>query len=103
LQHCRTKSNGENFSGPSLADLCQYHFFELEMSEVVRPEGWNDWKKPEAHSTARYAEFNSSGPGGNPKNRPVWSKQLSPSEAEKINVETVLGGEDHWNPLSIRD
>ena len=33
---------------------------------VVRPEGWNNWKKPEAERTARYAEFNSAGPGANP-------------------------------------
>jgi pectinesterase len=73
-------------------------FLNTEMSEVVRPEGWNDWRKPEAHTTARYAEFNSTGDGASPTNRPDWTKQLKKSEAQKITVETVLGGADGWNP-----
>ena len=62
---------------------------------AARPE-----KKPEAHQTARYAEFNSSGPGANPSGRPDWTRQLTKSEASKITIETVLGGEDRWNPES---
>ena len=73
-------------------------YLNCEMSDAVRPIGWNDWNKPEAHTTTRYAEFNSSGPGANPTNRPVWTKQLTKSEAQKITVETVLGGPDSWNP-----
>ena len=42
-------------------------FLNTEMSDVVRLEGWNDWSKPETHQTARYAEFNSTGPGANPQ------------------------------------
>jgi len=73
-------------------------FLNTEMSEVVRPEGWNDWKKPETHQTARYAEFNSAGSGGSPKQRVDWAKQLTKAEAAAITPGKVLGGADGWNP-----
>jgi pectinesterase len=73
-------------------------FLNTEMSEVVQPEGWNDWKKPEAHQAARYAEFNSTGPGGSPRQRVDWAKQLTKAEAAAITLEKVLGGSDGWNP-----
>jgi pectinesterase len=73
-------------------------FMNTEMSAVIPPEGWNDWKKPEAHRTARYAEFNNTGPGANPQARVPWSRQLTSNEAKVITRQTVLGGSDGWNP-----
>jgi len=75
-------------------------FLNCEMSEVVRPVGWNDWNKPEAHTATRYAEFNSTGAGANPTNRPAWTRQLTAAEAKKITLEKVLGGADGWTPTA---
>jgi pectinesterase len=73
-------------------------FLNTKMSEVVRPEGWHDWKKPETHQTARYAEFHSTGPGANPQSRVSWSRQLTTNEVKAVTRKTVLGGSDGWNP-----
>jgi pectinesterase len=75
-------------------------YLNCEMSDVVRPEGWFDWKKPETHATARYAEFRSTGPGASPEKRVPWAKQLTESEAKAITVEKVMGGTDGWNPTN---
>ena len=73
-------------------------YLNCEMSDVVQPKGWFDWGKPEAHTTARYAEFNTTGTGASPTNRPDWTKQLSTADVKKITVEKVLGGADNWDP-----
>ena len=73
-------------------------YLNCDLAGVVRPEGWNDWKKPEAHTATRYAEFNSTGDGASPTNRPGWTRQLTEADAKKVTVEKVLGGADGWNP-----
>lgn len=73
-------------------------FLNCEMSDVIQPEGWNDWKKPEAHTAARYAEYNSTGAGASPTSRPDWTHQLEKSGAQKIKMDAVLAGADGWNP-----
>lgn len=67
------------------------------MDKHIVPEGWNNWRNPANEATARYAEFNSQGPGGNKTNRCGWSKQLSVEEASRYTKEKVLYP---WNPFS---
>jgi pectinesterase len=74
-----------------------------EMGGHIQPEGWNNWRNPTNELTARFAEYNSTGPGANPDKRFKWSKQLTKEEAEKITVESVLGGSGNWNPTSQPD
>ena len=73
-------------------------YLNCELSDAVRPPGWNDWNKPEAHTHTRYAEYHSTGAGANPTNRPAWTKQLTDAEAQAITVQRVLGGTDDWDP-----
>jgi pectinesterase len=73
-------------------------YLNTEMSDVVRPEGWNNWKKPEAESAAFYAEYHSSGPGAHPEGRVKWSKQLTSEQASSYTPENVLRGSDNWKP-----
>jgi pectinesterase len=73
-------------------------FLNCEMGSHINPKGWNNWGKAENEKTARYAEYNSTGAGANPDKRLPWSKQLTKDEADKITVESVLGGNDQWKP-----
>jgi len=73
-------------------------FLDTEMSVVVRPEGWHNWNKREAETTARYAEFENHGPGALPGRRVKWAKQLTAEEAKALTAEKVLRGFDDWRP-----
>ncbi len=73
-------------------------FLNTEMSEVVRPEGWHNWNFPEREKTVRYAEYGSTGPGGNGKARVPWARRLTKAEAKAITPVRVLAGADGWNP-----
>jgi len=72
-------------------------YLNCEMDDHIKPTGWNNWGKIANEATARYAEYNSTGPGANPEKRVKWAKQLTKDEARIITVESVLGGGDAWN------
>jgi pectinesterase len=75
-------------------------FLNCEMGGHIKPGGWDNWRNPENEHTARFVEFGSTGPGANLETRVPWSKQLTPEEASKITVASVLAGPDGWKPLT---
>jgi len=72
-------------------------FINTEISDVIKPEGWHNWKKPDAEKTTFYGEFNSKGIGSNPEKRVAWSHQLSKKEAKEYSIKNILSGNDNWN------
>lgn len=73
-------------------------FMECEMGSHIVPAGWNNWGKTENEATARYAEFDNSGPGAAPEPRVPWAKRLTKEDAAGITAQSVLGGQDKWSP-----
>ncbi|SFU15304.1 pectinesterase [Algoriphagus locisalis] len=99
--NCKLTGEGENASaylGRPWRDYAQTVFINTEMGAHIKPEGWHNWSKPNAEKTAFYAEFGSRGPGANPSQRVSWSHQLTEEEAAKYTAESVLAGDDDWNP-----
>ncbi|AKD03741.1 pectinesterase family protein [Pontibacter korlensis] len=70
-------------------------FINTYMGNMIKPEGWHNWNKPDAEKTSYYAEYNSKGPGANPKARVAWSHQLSKEQASKYTLENIFNG---WIP-----
>jgi len=65
-------------------------FIDCEMGKQIKPEGWENWSKPEAEKKAFYAEYNCSGEGFQPSKRVKWSHQLSKKEATEYSIENIL-------------
>ena len=82
---------------PVRGPYAQAVFIRCELGKHILPEGWNNWGKKEAEKTVFYAEYASRGEGANPKVRAAFSHQLE--NLEGYEIETVLAGEDGWNPV----
>lgn len=94
-----------NKSSAPMADLgrpwrpyASVTYINCRMGAYIRPAGWNNWRNPANETTARYAEYQSTGPGANPGQRVKWAKQLTAGQAKNYTLENILGGTDDWRP-----
>ncbi|MGZ3754027.1 MAG: pectinesterase family protein [Mucilaginibacter sp.] len=81
-------------------------YIHCELGSHITSDGWNPWKGDamflDKDKTAYYAEFGNTGPGAAINGRVSWSKQLTPAEVKKYTIKNILGGSDHWDPLSAQ-
>ena len=104
FNHCRlTADEGVNkvYLGRPWRDYGYTLFMNCEMGAHIRPEGWHHWEK-QREQTARYIEYNNSGPGANTDSRAAWSRRLSKKEAEGITMQAVFTIDDTWNPEAAK-
>lgn len=86
---------GTVYLGRPWRPFAQTVYIDCEMSEVIKPEGWDHWGKEDNKKTAYYAEYGSKGKGGKVAKRVEWSHQLSAEMLMKYSLQSVLGD---WNP-----
>ncbi len=65
-------------------------FINCEMGKQIKPEGWENWSKPDAEKKSFYAEYNNKGEGFQPQKRVSWSHQLTKTESDKYSAENIL-------------
>ncbi|KAL0369084.1 UNVERIFIED_CONTAM: putative pectinesterase 11 [Sesamum calycinum] len=62
------------------------------MSNVVLPQGWDDWGDSSKRRTAYYGEYKCYGAGARSSKRVKWSHRLSSQEAAPYLREDMIGG-----------
>ena len=72
-------------------------FIRCNLGEHILPAGWDNWGNKDNEKTAFYAEYQSQGEGADPEARASFSHQLK--DLKGYGMETVLAGEDGWNPV----
>jgi pectinesterase len=77
--------------GRPWAPTASVTYINCEMGSHIIPEGWNNWKNPANENSARYAEYNSTGPGGKKEGRVKWARQLTETDLNKYTIAQILG------------
>ena len=74
-------------------------FVRCDLASHIAPQGWSQWRKgDDTDKTARYAEYDCTGPGADRAKRVPWAKELTKEQAEQLTVEKILRGNDDWKP-----
>ena len=71
-------------------------FMNCELDIHICPEGWHNWGNTANEQTARYLEYNNSGPGANQSRRTPWSRQITKKEAATITPDRVFTTSSQW-------
>jgi pectinesterase len=86
------------FLGRPWRDFAQVTFQRTAMSEVIRPEGWHNWDRPEREKSTRYFEAANTGPGSDAARRVNWVRRSGAEAEVALTVTSVLQGLDAWDP-----
>jgi pectinesterase len=70
-------------------------YIRCELGRHIIPEGWNNWRNPANELTARYAEYQSTGPGFVAGKRVTWARLLSDDEVNRYTLKNIFL---QWDP-----
>ncbi|KAJ7966769.1 Pectinesterase [Quillaja saponaria] len=68
------------------------------MSNVILPQGWEDWRDSAKQSSVYYGEYKCYGPGAATKRRVEWSHSLSAQQAQPFLSKNLIDGQRWIRP-----
>ncbi|MBF9255053.1 pectin esterase [Pontibacter sp. 172403-2] len=99
FRNCRLTGNAEKhmfYLGRPWRPNAKTVYLNCYMGNQIKPEGWNNWNKPEAEKLTFYAEYGSTGPGAAPAARVNWAHLLTTQQAATYTLENIFGD---WVPF----
>ncbi|XP_011014966.1 PREDICTED: probable pectinesterase 8 [Populus euphratica] len=93
--NCTLGGTGRIWLGRAWRPYSTVIFSYTSMTDIVAPEGWNDFNDPTREQTIFYAEYNCLGAGANMTMRAPYVQKLNDTQASPfLNVSFIDG--DQW-------
>ncbi|CAN8306203.1 unnamed protein product [Cochlearia groenlandica] len=97
--NCTIGGTGHVWLGRAWRPYSRVIFVSTTMTDVIAPEGWNNFNDPSRDSTIYYGEYNCTGPGAEMSKRASYVQKLNETQVgEFINTSYIDG--DLWLQFS---
>ncbi|CAK9172521.1 unnamed protein product [Ilex paraguariensis] len=93
--NCTVGGTGRTWLGRAWRPFSRVVFAFTSMSDIIAPEGWNDFNDPSRDQTIFYGEYKCLGAGSNMTMRVAYAQRLNDTQASPfLNVSFIDG--DLW-------
>ena len=100
FKNCKVTGESANshYLGRPWRPFSRVAFIDSDLGDIIKPEGWDNWRNPANEKTAYYAEFNNKGISSKNDKRVSWYKPLNEKQAAEYTIENIFGD---WTPQNF--